>query len=339
MKDYSKIFSRNLKRYCKRKNTSIEELTMNLNFNINEFNNLNPTILVEIVKVLDISIDELFMDDEDIFTWNDDGITRVRLYKGLKEIYREDLFDKYTFRYDGEINNIDCACNIKCTSITGDAEAKNTINCETINGNVKTCGNCESISINGNVEAMTIKCGVIQGNASASNSIVCDAIEGDVSAEEVTSRVVKGNINQEKSKKKKLEYIDLNNKWMLVKDYTAFINYNIDNTVTIYNTKKKKLWACIFMFIPGFLKEYSYFEIVISGKAGEDFTMKIEADWKNPYYEDKFKLTGERQKIKWLVQKEALPEENIQTKFVLFLNAGKRELESSAVIESLKLYK
>ena len=152
------------------------------------------TMLPEIAKIFNVSLDELFdIQTNPIKTINFNGeFDKDTLYcvvtKGNTVLCGEELNvtlcnKKITFEYKGEALNVISHMNLVCNNVSGNVKANGSVSCDGVGGNVKAMGSVNCNEVNESVSAGgSITCDDIKGDAKAGGSINCNNIGGNVSA-------------------------------------------------------------------------------------------------------------------------------------------------------------
>ena len=169
-------------------------------------------LLPKIADIFGITIDELFgrerpqaepvelvpapvVEVKDL-PWPDDETLHVVIYKGHTYLASCPEQEKITFEYEGPALNVDCAVNLSCNDVAGDARANGNVSCDAVEGNVQARGNVACDDVAGNVTAEgNVNCDDVAGHVSAGGSVSCDCIEGNVNAGgNVTCDEVEGSV-------------------------------------------------------------------------------------------------------------------------------------------------
>ena len=115
--------------------------------------------------------------------WADDDTLRIVVYRGHTYLADCPEKEKITFEYKGPALNVECAVNLNCDEVCGNARAGGNLNCDTVNGYVQAGGNVTCDDVNGNVEAGgNVTCDCVDGNVNARGNVTCDEVEGSVTA-------------------------------------------------------------------------------------------------------------------------------------------------------------
>ena len=115
--------------------------------------------------------------------WPDDDTLRIVMYKGHNYLASCPEQEKITFEYDGPALNVDCAVNLNCNDVSGDAHSKGNLSCDTVYGNVQSGGNVACDDVAGNISARgNVNCDGVEGNINAGGNVTCDEVEGSVYA-------------------------------------------------------------------------------------------------------------------------------------------------------------
>lgn len=191
-----------------------------------ENGNTNPDIslLPEIAKVFDVTIDELFFEKSeekvkiDINNYDKDTLYIV-LVKGDKLLnvidYNKVICENDVVKidYTGNVLNVkshfsitvngdvlkDCVAgdSVSCGKVGGTVTAGDSVTCGPVEGDVTAGDEVASGPIKGNVTAGdSVACGHVGGNVTAGDSVACGNIEGDVSAcDSIKCERINGNVN------------------------------------------------------------------------------------------------------------------------------------------------
>lgn len=116
--------------------------------------------------------------------WPDDDTLRVVIYKGHSYLASCPEQEMITFEYDGPALNVECAVNLSCNDVAGDANAQGNISCDAVYGNVQAGGNVSCDAVAGNITTSrgNVNCDDVEGNISAGGNVSCDAVDGNVNA-------------------------------------------------------------------------------------------------------------------------------------------------------------
>ena len=147
-------------------------------------------LLPQLADIFGITVDELFgrevKKQEPVCAdvdWPEDGVLRVVLYAGHTYVGSCPEQEKITFEYEGPALNVECAVNLSCNDVAGDARANGNVSCDAVEGNVQARGNVACDDVAGNVTAEgNVNCDDVAGHVSAGGSVSCDCIEGNVNA-------------------------------------------------------------------------------------------------------------------------------------------------------------
>lgn len=163
------------------------------------------TLLPEIAKLFQITIDELLLVDlsiqpkkaeesdlvhaqeehiQESAAVNGENQYSIKLfYNGSEASTFPDWAKNIEVQLSGGVNNVDSAFSIQCDAIAGNATAGVNINCDNIEGNAHAGGVLNCDDINGAASAGgNINCDTIRGDAKAGSSISCDTIHGQATA-------------------------------------------------------------------------------------------------------------------------------------------------------------
>ena len=154
-------------------------------------------LLPQIADIFGITIDALFgreapqaEKEEPVQTvevndlpWPDDETLHIVLYKGHTYLASCPEQEKITFEYKGPALNVDCAVNLSCNEVCGNARSGGDLSCDTVNGSVDAGGDVSCDEVEGNVSAGgDVTCDEVAGNVNAGRDVTCDEVGGNVSA-------------------------------------------------------------------------------------------------------------------------------------------------------------
>ena len=128
--------------------------------------------------------------------WPDDDTLHVVIYKGHTYLASCPEQEEITFEYEGPALNVDCAVNLSCGEVCGNAHAGGDLSCDTVNGSVEAGGAVNCDEVEGNVSAGgDVNCDDVAGHVNAGRDVNCDAVEGNVNAGgDVTCDEVEGSV-------------------------------------------------------------------------------------------------------------------------------------------------
>lgn len=183
----------------KNNNLTQAELAEKLNVSyqaISQWENANTypdiTMLPEIAKIFNVSIDELFghsskkeslnenLQDDTLYCLITKG-NNILKSKELKEVLEENQTIKFELK--GEVLNVTSHLNVTCDNVNGNVTASGNVTCDKVGQGVKASGNiiCDDVG-NGCYAGGHITCDNINGDVTAGGSIECDIVQGNVRA-------------------------------------------------------------------------------------------------------------------------------------------------------------
>lgn len=151
-------------------------------------------LLPDIADYFGVSIDLLFGKAEaerptanrvNDVPWADDDTVRIIVYRGKTILNDSNALSKLSFALTGDLNNVECHCDLHCGDIKGNANAGCDILCEggSIGGQAIAGCDIQCSDIWGSANAgCDVHCGDIQGNANAGCDIHCTNIQGTAQA-------------------------------------------------------------------------------------------------------------------------------------------------------------
>lgn len=165
-------------------------------------------LLPKLADIFGITIDDLFARQPQQPTvsaslpWADDNTLRVVVYHGHSLVSESEACKELAFQYEGPALNIECALNLTCEDVNGNANAGGSITCDSVGGSVSAGGSVTCDSVDGDIHAGgNVTCDNVDGTVHAGGSISCDCIEGNADAggnitcDEINgSATAKGNI-------------------------------------------------------------------------------------------------------------------------------------------------
>lgn len=172
------------------------------------------TLLPEIAKIFNVSIDELFNNNPKETTKDTiilpgevkDDTLYIVVAKGNQVVKRNELqeilsnhrsttkyldhngftvattvYDSFSVELTGEPLNIECALSLKCKDVKGNVKSGTSIQCENVEGSVQSGSSIKCNNIGGDVQSSgSINCGNISGNVKCFGSINSQKISGSV---------------------------------------------------------------------------------------------------------------------------------------------------------------
>lgn len=118
--------------------------------------------------------------------WDDDDTVRGMIFIGRRLMSKTENLSDFTFRIEGEPQNVSSNCNIECGSVSGGASAEGDINCGAgISGGASAGGDlhCRHGISGGAKAGGDIECGDgISGGVKAGDYVTCGNVSGGVSA-------------------------------------------------------------------------------------------------------------------------------------------------------------
>lgn len=180
-----------------------------------ENGNTNPdvSIIPNIAKVFNITIDELFSEDKEqqheVKLKNfDENSLYIVIIKGDKLLNVLDYNEVLNNKEYEDINIDVTGDNIKAVNshfsvtvkgdVMGSVSAGGGVNCGNIDGSVSSGDGINCGNVDGSVSAGdSINCGNVGGSISAGDGIICGNVDGSVNAESVSAQVIKGNVEAE----------------------------------------------------------------------------------------------------------------------------------------------
>lgn len=166
------------------------------------------TLLPKLADIFETTIDDLFERQteqpivHDPLPWANDGTLHVVVYHGHTLVGESEACKELIFQYEGPALNIECALNISCESVGGNAHANGSISCDSVGGSVNAGGSVTCDSVGGSIHAGgSVTCDDVDGDVHAGGSVSCDSIDGNADAggnitcDEINgSATAKGNI-------------------------------------------------------------------------------------------------------------------------------------------------
>lgn len=147
------------------------------------------SLLPLLADIFRITIDALFdrpgacMESAPEVPWEEDDTLHVAVFRGRTYIARGDACTDTTFRYEGPALNIDCALNLHCEAVSGNATAGGNIECGEVHGSVQAGGSVTCDGVHSSVNAGgNVTCDDINGDVFAGGNVTCDLVEGNVKA-------------------------------------------------------------------------------------------------------------------------------------------------------------
>lgn len=146
-------------------------------------------LLPQLADIFETSIDDLFErqtehpDVNSALPWSDDNALHVVVYHGHMLVGESEAHRELTFQYEGPALNIECALNISCQNVGGNAHAAGSITCDNVGGSVNAGGSVTCDCVGGSVHAGgNVTCDNVDGDVHAGGSVSCDSIEGNADA-------------------------------------------------------------------------------------------------------------------------------------------------------------
>ena len=160
-------------------------------------------LLPELADFFGVSIDALFDRETasvvtlDHLPWEDDDVVRVVVYHGHKLLQNSEQGKAFTLKFDGPVENIECAVNLECGDVVGNVNAGVSVNCGAVVGNVDAGVDVNCGPVGGNVDAgASVNCGAVGGYVDAGQCVDCGNVGGSVDAGgDVSCGEVQGNID------------------------------------------------------------------------------------------------------------------------------------------------
>ena len=113
----------------------------------------------------------------------DDGVLRVVLYAGNRQIASGPADRDIHFCYEGPALNIESGISVSCDAVMGNVKAGGDVRCDAVYGHVQAGGSVSCDDIQGNLSAQgSVSCDDVAGSVSAGGNVTCDCIEGSVYA-------------------------------------------------------------------------------------------------------------------------------------------------------------
>ena len=146
-------------------------------------------LLPLLADLFGITLDQLFgrepkaLAAQTALDWPDDGVLRVVLYAGHRQIASSPADRDIHFCYEGPALNIESAISVSCDAVMGNVKAGGDVRCDAVYGHVQAGGSVSCDDIQGNVTAQgSVSCDDVAGSVSAGGNVTCDCIEGSVYA-------------------------------------------------------------------------------------------------------------------------------------------------------------
>ena len=146
-------------------------------------------LLPLLADLFGITLDQLFgrepkaLAAQTALDWPDDGVLRVVLYAGHRQIASSPADRDIHFCYEGPALNIESAISVSCDAVMGNVKAGDDVSCDAVYGHVQAGGSVSCDDIQGNVTAQgSVSCDDVAGSVSAGGNVTCDCIEGSVYA-------------------------------------------------------------------------------------------------------------------------------------------------------------
>lgn len=146
-------------------------------------------MLPKIAKALDVTINDLFADENYGIDGNEDNTLYVLIAKGNtvleKHQINEEIINKIEVSFDQNVENIQCEGNIVCKDLKDCKVNANSITCTNVEGNV-SCSKIECQTINGPIACgFNVNCDEIRGSVASGHNVYAKKIYGDVEATNV----------------------------------------------------------------------------------------------------------------------------------------------------------
>ena len=146
-------------------------------------------LLPLLADLFGITLDQLFgrepkaLAAQTALDWPDDGVLRVVLYAGHRQIASSPADRDIHFCYEGPALNIESAISVSCDAVMGNVKAGDDVSCDAVYGHVQAGGTVNCDDVQGNVTAQgSVSCDDVAGSVSAGGNVTCDCIEGSVYA-------------------------------------------------------------------------------------------------------------------------------------------------------------
>ena len=146
-------------------------------------------LLPELADFFGVSIDALFDRETastvtlDHLPWEDDDVVRAVVYHGHKLLQNSEQGKAFTLKFDGPVENIECAVNLECGDVVGNVNAGVSVNCGAVVGNVDAGVDVNCGPVGGNVDAgASVNCGAVGGYVDAGQCVDCGNVGGYVDA-------------------------------------------------------------------------------------------------------------------------------------------------------------
>lgn len=151
-------------------------------------------LLPELADFFGVSIDALFDRETatvvtlDHLPWEDDDVVRAVVYHGHKLLQNSEQGKAFTLKFDGPVENIECAVNLECGDVVGNVNAGVSVNCGAVVGNVDAGVDVNCGPVGGNVDAgASVNCGAVGGYVDAGQCVDCGNVGGYVDAGQYVS--------------------------------------------------------------------------------------------------------------------------------------------------------
>lgn len=144
-------------------------------------------LLPQIADIFGISLDELFERaapcGSDAPVLADDGVLRVVLFCGAKQVENHEVCEQVEIRWNGPVLDLQCDYSVICNEVQGSVNAGGSVNCDGVQGDVRAGGNVNCDGVLGHVQAGgNVTCDDVEGNVHAGGNVTCDCVEGSVTA-------------------------------------------------------------------------------------------------------------------------------------------------------------
>lgn len=127
--------------------------------------------------------------------WEDDDTLRIVVYLG-RRLQGSTMEHELSVQLDGDVLNVECACDLNCDNVSGNIYAKGSVGCGDVAGDVAGGENVDCGDVSGHVQAGgNVDCGDVEGNIQATGNVDCGDVEGSVKAGgDVDCGDVEGNV-------------------------------------------------------------------------------------------------------------------------------------------------
>ena len=146
-------------------------------------------LLPPLADLFGITLDQLFgrepkaLAAQTALDWPDDGVLRVVLYAGHRQIASSPADRDIHFCYEGPALNIESAISVSCDAVMGNVKAGGDVSCDAVCGSLQAGGSVSCDDVYGPVTAQgDVSCDDVEGPVSAGGDVSCDRVEGSVYA-------------------------------------------------------------------------------------------------------------------------------------------------------------